>query len=67
MGERLAAPDDELVRSAFAWTLRLDRAVAHDSAYVALAEKLGCELWTADRRLAGAVDVAWVRVAGAAD
>jgi predicted nucleic acid-binding protein len=27
---------------------------AHDSAYVALAETLGCELLTADRRLAGA-------------
>jgi predicted nucleic acid-binding protein len=27
---------------------------AYDSAYVALAEELGCELLTADRRLAGA-------------
>lgn len=27
---------------------------AYDSAYVALAEQLGCELLTADRRLAGA-------------
>jgi hypothetical protein len=29
-GSRLAAPDDALVRSAFAWTLRLDRATAYD-------------------------------------
>ena len=33
---------------------------------LALAEALGCDLWTADRRLARAVDVGWVRVVGAA-
>jgi len=27
---------------------------AYNAAYVALAEALGCELWTGDRRLAGA-------------
>lgn len=48
-----------------AWLLRLDRAAAHDSFYLALAEELECDLWTADRHLVGAVDVAWVRVAGA--
>jgi hypothetical protein len=64
-GWRLAAPDDELVRSALAWTVRLDWAAAYDSAYLALAEELGCDLWTAGRYLVRAVDVGWVRVAGA--
>ena len=61
----LVAPDDGLVRSALAWTLRLDRGAAYDGFRSALAEGLGCDLWTADRRLARAVDVGWVRVAGA--
>jgi predicted nucleic acid-binding protein len=65
LGVRLVAPDDGLVRRAFAWTLRLDRAAAYDSFYLALAEEQGCTFWTADRHLARAVDVPWVRVAGA--
>ena len=31
--------------------------------YLALTESLGCELWTADRRLCNAVDLPWVRLA----
>jgi hypothetical protein len=31
---------------AFAWTLRLDRAAAYGSFYLALAEELVCDLWT---------------------
>jgi predicted nucleic acid-binding protein len=61
----LVAPHDELVRSAFEWTLRLGRAAAYDSFYLALAEMLGCELWTADQRLHRAVDLPWVRLVGA--
>ena len=64
LGVRLVAPDDELVRRAFEWTLRLDRAAAYDSFYLAVAEGLQCELWTADRRLHRAVDRRWVRLAG---
>jgi predicted nucleic acid-binding protein len=64
LGVQLVAPHDELVRSAFGWTLRLDRAAAYDSFYLALAEMLDCELWTADRGLQRAVDEPWVRVAG---
>ena len=63
LGVRLVAPDDELVRSAFNWTLRLNRAAAYDSFYLALAEDLGCDLWTADRHLVRAVDLPWVRLA----
>jgi predicted nucleic acid-binding protein len=59
----LVAPDAEQIRRAFAWTRRLNRAAAYDSFYLALAESLGCELWTADRRLCSAVDLSWVRLA----
>ena len=65
-GVRVVAPDDELVRRAFEWTLRLDGAAAYDSFYLALAEELRCDLCTADRQLVRAVNRPWVRVAGAA-
>ena len=61
LGVQLVAPDQEQVRAAFAWTAQLQRAAAYDSFYLALAESLGCELWTADRRLCNAVDLPWVR------
>jgi predicted nucleic acid-binding protein len=51
------------VELAYDWTLRLKRAAACDSFYLALAETLHCELWTADQRLANAADVPWVHVA----
>ena len=35
------------------WDLR-DNLTAYDATYVALAESLGCDLWTADERLAKA-------------
>ena len=66
LGVRPAAPDDTMVRAAFEWTLRLGRAAAYDSFYLALAERLHCELWTADRRLCNAVKLPWVHLAGEA-
>ena len=36
-----------------AWELRAN-VTAYDATYVALAEVLGCELWTGDQRLAKA-------------
>ena len=59
---QLVAPDAEQARLAFAWTQRLNRAAAYDSFYLALAESLGCELWTADRRLHTAVSLPWVHL-----
>ena len=58
---RTIPPDDVLAHAAYEWTLRLDRAAAYGSFYLALAETLHCELWTADRRLRNAVHLDWVR------
>jgi predicted nucleic acid-binding protein len=48
-----------------AWQLavRFNRPTVYDCCYLALALLAGCELWTADQRLARAVDaqLAWVR------
>jgi len=48
-----------------AWELaaRFNRPTAYDSHYLALAEMLGCEFWTADQRLFNAVrdELGWVR------
>jgi predicted nucleic acid-binding protein len=60
----LIAPSDALARAAFVWTLRLQRASAYDSFYLALAQQLQCELWTFDKRLANAVGAPWVRYLG---
>ena len=61
MSIQLMPPDPEQARLAFEWTVRLKRAAAYDSFYLALAQQLGCELWTADRRLSAAADVPWVK------
>ena len=37
---------------------------AYDAQYLAVASILGCELWTADRRLVNAVSAPWVRWVG---
>lgn len=44
-----------------AWELaeQFGRPTAYDAYYLALAEALGCELWTADRRLVNAVSPTW--------
>jgi len=40
-----------------------NRPTAYDAHYLALAEMLGCEFWTADRRLYNAVkeELPWVK------
>ncbi len=64
LGIELVSPDEAQSRRALDWSLQLKRAVAYDSYYLALAERLGCDLWTADRRLANAVNLPWVRWVG---
>ena len=60
LGVRLFSPDDAQTRLAFDWTMRLERAAAYDSFYLALAKTLRGELWTADKRLVHAAGVSWV-------
>lgn len=64
LGVELVAPDDALAQAALEWTVRLNLGAAYDSSYLALAEALQCELWTADRHLCRAVDLAWVCCVG---
>lgn len=58
----LIQPNLPLMQRAISWSQRLRRANAYDSFYLALAEEHGCDLWTADRRLANAVGESWVRL-----
>ncbi|MBI3929615.1 MAG: type II toxin-antitoxin system VapC family toxin [Armatimonadetes bacterium] len=54
-------------RLALRWAARLGQRVAYDAAYMALADELGVEFWTADRRLAQNarnIGVSWVRWLG---
>jgi predicted nucleic acid-binding protein len=62
----LILPDSNQVQKAFDWTLRLHRAAAYDSFYLALAETTSNGLWTADERLYNATKslVPWVHWAG---
>ena len=60
---RPVAPDSCQACRAYEWALQLKRAASYDSSYLALAESLGCELWTADARLQRAVGLPWVRLA----
>lgn len=57
----LMSPGVDQTQLAYAWTLELQRNAAYDSFYLALAQELGCELWTTDRRLCAAAKVPWVR------
>ena len=55
----------DLQRRAWLMAGRYARPRAYDAQYLAVAEQLGCDLWTADGRLANAVREPWVRLLGA--
>jgi len=48
-------PSVESHQSALRWAERLGQSKAYDAQYVALAEQLGAELWSADQRLINAL------------
>jgi predicted nucleic acid-binding protein len=43
--------DDSLLKEAYELAVRFNRPRAYDTQYMALAERLDCEFWTADERL----------------
>jgi predicted nucleic acid-binding protein len=55
---------DGLYRLAWGFARRFNQPTIYDSCYVALADLTGCEFWTADARLAHAVeaDLPWVHL-----
>lgn len=59
--------DPDLTRAAYVWSERLGQRRAYDGFYLALADREGAELWTADERLANsawAAGIGWVRWVG---
>jgi predicted nucleic acid-binding protein len=59
--------DAALCESALEWAARLKQSRAYDSFYLALAQRLGINLWTADKRLANGaqqIGINWVRWIG---
>lgn len=70
LGIVVHAASVETHRSALAWAERLKQIAAYDSQYLALAEKLGSDLWTADQHLAQnakQLGLQWVQWIGAGD
>jgi len=60
-------PVEGLFRSAFQWASRLRQKAAYDGFYLAAAEHLGAELWTADKSLVNnalQIDIPWVHWMG---
>lgn len=58
--------DDDLLRRGYELATRFNRPTAYDTQYLAVAERLNCEFWTADERLYNAVhnDLNWVKWLG---
>jgi predicted nucleic acid-binding protein len=69
LGVEVVSPDVELHRSALQWSERIMQPVAYDAQYLALAESLQADLWTADKRLIDALKdhhLTWLHWIGAA-
>lgn len=63
LGIRSVDPPD-LQRRAWKLAKEHKRPRAYDAQYLAVAESMGCDLWTADRRLLNAVPIPWLRWLG---
>jgi len=67
LGVRALEPTLDLLKSSLRWAERLGQSKAYDAQYVALAERLGAELWSADQRLVHVLKeqgVAWAHWVG---
>ena len=67
LGVEILPMDAPLCLAALEWAGRLGQARAYDGFYLALADQLGAEFWTVDKRLANAVQqmgVNWVHWVG---
>ena len=65
LGVQAMEPDVDMHQHALTWAGRLNQPVAYDGAYLAVAERLGAELWTIDGRLARRAEtlgLAWVKM-----
>lgn len=54
--------DDALLKEAYEIAVRFNRPRAYDSQYMALADRLQCDLWTADERLVNSVQAQFSRI-----
>lgn len=57
-------PNLTLHRLALHWAERLGQNKAYDAQYVALAEKMASELWSADQRLVKSINLSWAHWVG---
>ena len=61
---QVAGPDPKLLETSFLWSSGNDEVSARDAQYLALAERLGAQFWTPDRklvRIVAAQHVDWAR------
>jgi predicted nucleic acid-binding protein len=58
--------DEALLRRAFVLATQFNRPTAYDAQYLAVAERFGCDFWTADEKLFNVVHqaLAWVKWLG---
>jgi len=58
--------DSDLLKRAYELATQFNRPTAYDSQYLAVAERLGCEFWTADEKLYNVAgkDLTWVKWLG---
>jgi predicted nucleic acid-binding protein len=67
LGIQMVAPTRHLHHHVLQWAERLQQKTAYDAHYLALAEQLRADLWTADQRLANGArqaGVSWVHWIG---
>lgn len=64
---KVIVPDAALMDSSLIWAGKLNQSVAYDAQYIALAESLAAEFWTADQLLLSSLqrmDVNWAHWVG---